>query len=81
MTTKKHIILIEPHEGNPYYLKIYSDLSKEDIGGVDGVVSVSDIALQYLGTLLAVIDKRYDVAEIIEDITNLAMERERAKNA
>ncbi len=80
MATRKTNIYIEQFGPDKNEFKIYSDLSSRDIERINGVVNVSDIMLDE-GYLVVIIDKRFDIKEVLSEIKKLASNQEDARRA
>lgn len=72
MAQRKTDIYIENRHSQTF--NVYSDLTRDDIGEIKGIVSVDDLYLKRYGYLVVSIDKRYDTDEILEEIKTKAME-------
>lgn len=71
MAIKKTTIHIENFGTGNNRFKVFSDLEPYQIQRIDGVHNVSDI-LRDEGYLIATIDKRFDIQEVLDEIKLLA---------
>jgi hypothetical protein len=59
---------------------LYSDLTKDDLESVEGVIAIADLT-GTSGYISFNVDPRYDENEVIEEIRKLAEEKTRNKEA
>ena len=67
MATKKKNVHIEPFGLGNNQFALYSDIPKWAIKKIEGVYRVSDTLINE-GYLIVIIDKRYDIDEVLSEI-------------
>jgi hypothetical protein len=67
----KRVSDIHIEKSDDYKYEIWCDLAAKDIEGLEGVVYVSAAFKDVSGSILVVIDPRYDVNSVLEEIREL----------